>query len=703
MKRSLMVLALLGTTALTPDPVYASPQAVAFVAGSLGVAGGTALATTYAATYASGALFAASAFGGFVVRTAVGIGLSFLANKLFAPDMPPPSARMVNFAQPKAYAEYAYGRTRKGGILGFTGFSDSKRYYVPILAAHEIEGFVEHWLDERVVTLNSETDTSLTNIDTSPIGGYGRIDTLDGASGQTANAGLVSAFTEITSAHDFAGLAGAVIWAKRPPQSSFSNIYPTGRQWAYAPVIDGANDIYDPRTDSTGYSNNAALVLAHWIVNRLGRDVDWDEVATEADVADTTVTNAESETQPLWTINGTISDEQEFEDQRAQMAAACDAFIYERADGKAGFKLGRWIEPTVSLSADDFFALELTEGQWGADAVDEVAVTYMEPENAWRETPSGVWVENDVAKAVRDEPQLYMINNHNQAARIAKRIAKTKRAKYQLKATIGMMGYELLGQRFFRLVHEEMGIDEYFEVGELVREGVSQFSVTANSVNASDFDFDAATEEPTRPTYSSVTSNDDIPDVSGLTATAVDGGSVAFSWTAADDSLVQQVRYRLTTETDWQVTTAPEGETQVVVTGLLDGGEYEYQARNRTGSYRVGNWAPDTSPIPSVTVIANSTAPAILDAFSATVDGSDVDLAFTAPNDPNYSATRIYRADDSTDFNDAVLIRTEYGAPNTADTWTDTAPGSGGWSYWAEPINTSGVAGTKSGPQSVTI
>jgi len=53
----------------------------------------------------------------------------------------------------------------------------------------------------------------LTNITTSPIANYGRIDVLDGASGQAANAGLVSAFTEITSAHDFAGLAGAVIWA----------------------------------------------------------------------------------------------------------------------------------------------------------------------------------------------------------------------------------------------------------------------------------------------------------------------------------------------------------------------------------------------------------------------------------------------------------------------------------------------------------
>jgi hypothetical protein len=671
------------------------------LAGALGVAGGSALAAT--AAYAAGASFAGTVVGGFLVRTVVGIGLSLLAAKLFSPGIgtPPPSDRMVNFAQAKSYAEYVYGRARKGGPLGFTGFTDSKRYYVPILAAHEIEGFIEHWLDERVVTLNSETDTSLTNITTAPIAGYGRVDAFDGSSGQTANSGLVSAFTEITSSHDFEGLAGATIWAKRPPQSEFSKVYPNGRQWSYAPVIDGANDIYDPRDLSTGYSNNAALVLAHWIVNRLGRQVDWDEVGDEADVADISVTNAESETQALWTLNGVISDEQEFESQRAQMAAACDAFIYERTDGKVGFKLGRWITPTVTLSADDCFALELSEGQWGSNAVDEVVVTYVEPQNAWRETPSGTWVENDVTIPVRDEPQLYMINNHNQAARIAKRIAKMKRSQYQLRATIGMNGYELIGQRFFRLVHAEMGIDEYFEVGELVRENVSQFTLTANSVSSTDFDFVAATEEPTRPDYGSVTNNDDIPDVAGLSASTVDAGGIDFSWTATDASLVQQVQLRVQGETEWQIVTAAEGENQVRVTGLIDGETYEYQARNRTGSYRVGDWAPTTPG--TITVIANSTAPGDLTAFTATVNGLDVDIDFTAPNDANYFGTRIYRADDSTDFNDAILVHTEYGIPSSADSWTDIGVGSGGWSYWAEPINSSGVAGTLEGPESVTI
>ena len=413
---------LLATTALTPTPAAAAPV-VGFILGAVG-ATGAAVALGISSGVVAGSLFGATFWGAFAVRTVLSIGLAALASSLGPkPSMPPPSARMVNFAQPISYAEWAFGRTRKGGPIGFTGFHNLRRYYVPILAAHEIQGVVEHWLDERAVTLNGEPSQNLSNI--APIAGYGRINTLTGAPSQTVDAGLDAAFTEITAAHDFKGLSGAVIWAKRPSASAFTDIYPLNRQWAYAPVIDGNNQIYDPRDDSRKFTNNAALVLAYWLTEVLGRDVDWSDVAVEANASDQLVTNGEGGTQAKWMINGSISDEQEFEDQRAQMAAACDAFVYERADGKVGFKVGRWIEPTVTLTDDDFYALEITEGNWGAGAPNEVAVTYTEPENAWRETPGGTWIEDAAARPIRDAPQLFMVTSNNQAARMAKRIAST--------------------------------------------------------------------------------------------------------------------------------------------------------------------------------------------------------------------------------------------------------------------------------------
>lgn len=698
MKRSALFAAFLATTALTPKPAEAAPV-VAFTAGLLGIAGGSALAAT--AAYGAAAAFAGTFWGGFLVKTVLSVGLSAIAAKLAqkSPNMPPPAARMANYAQPISYAEWVFGRTRKGGPLGFTGFKSLRRYYVPILAAHEIEGFVEHWLDERVTGLTSSTDPLESNIDTYPMSNDGRIDTFTGAPGQTADPGLVLMFPEITEEHDFAGLAGAVVSAWRPAPENFSLIYPRGREWAYAPVIDGNNQIFDPRDGTRKYTNNAALVIAYWLTEILGREVDWPSVETEARASDGLVMNAQGEMQPRWTINGTISDEQEFEDQRAQLAGACDAFMYERPDGKVGFYVGRWIEPTITLTADDFTRFELSSGGWGGAVPDEVAAIYTEPENAWRETPSGAWVHRSVTKPIRDEPPLYLVTNHNQATRLNRRLARMKNAKYRLQGTVPMIGHELIASRFFRVIHSEMGVDAYFEVGEWVREATGVFSVTATSVDPSDFADDVS--EPARPVYNDVVSNDDIPDVEGIGAVTVDGGAIDISWTATDESYSQQVNIRATGETDWQVVSAADGKNSLRITGLIDGQEYEYQVRNRTPARRVGAWKPDTPN--TISVVANSTAPAALAAFNAGLAGADVDVTLTAPNDANYFATRIYRSTGSTDFGDAVLVRTEYGIPSNADEWTDVAPGSGAQRYWAEPINQSGVAGPRSGPSLVNV
>lgn len=603
MKRSLLFAALMGCTMLTPRPAEAAPV-VAWVAGAVGASAATASAIGIAVgagtAYAAGASFAASVVGGFIVKTVVAIGLSALAQQLAPkPTSPPPSIQMGNFAQPVSYAEWVYGRARKGGFLGFTGFASGTRYYVPILAAHPIEGVVQHWLDERVVTLTGQADHKVSNIAEAPIAGYGRIDVFDGAPGQQVHPGLKTFFADVTDDFDFKGLSGAVIWATRPPQSSFTQIYPEGRQWAYAPVLDGKNDLFDPRDTSRRFSANAALVLADWIVEILGRDVDWDEVADEADACDVQVLNAEGYLQNRWELNGILSDEQDFEGQRVALAAACDAFIYERTDGKVGFSVGRWIEPNLVLGPDDFLSLELASGEFGADAPDEVAGVYIEPENGWRETPSGAWVERDVAKPIRDEPQLFMATNHNQIARLNKRLARTKRARFQLTATIGFRGYEILGgrtggraHRFVRVVLPEHQIDEVFEVGELTREASGVFSLTANSVSLEDFAFDAATEEPARPVYDSVQGDSGIPVPTGLAVTASGGGSATLHWDAQSGAYGQELRYQLTAgPSPWTNVQADEGAVSLQLTGLTGGEEYAVQIRNRSAGLGLSDWS----------------------------------------------------------------------------------------------------------------
>ncbi|WP_276716859.1 hypothetical protein [Pseudooceanicola nitratireducens] len=718
MKRKLLILSLLASTAMTaPTQAKATPPVLGFIQGiaasiaGSAVLGGTVASAGFLTGVSAGAL-GAGFFGTLGGRILLSLGLSYLSQALMPrPSVPEPSATLANFAQPVSYAETVYGRCRKGGPLGFTGFNavadvvtgaaGAKRHYSPILAAHSCHQIVTHFLDEREVELDANG-----TVITPPMANWYRIRPFLGQPGQTADATLVNSFAEVTSAFDFAGLAGAHIWAARPPQDQFSAIYPTGRQGAYTPVIDGKDTIYDPRSDATGFTRNAGLILADWILG-MGQSVDWDEVAAEADASDVVVTNGDGGTQPKWRLDGKLSDDQEFEDQRAQLAAGCDAWMYERADGKVGFRVGRYIEPTVTLTQEDFLSVEFTEGGWGRDAPTEVAAKYIEPNNNWREAPSAPYVIESGERQVREEPSLYMVSSHNQASRLNKRIAKVKRPKYQFRGTLGLMGYFLRGHRFVRV--QALGIDAVFEVGELWRnEGGISFDIVANSVEADDFEFVAALEEPDRPVFAKVENDDTITVPTGLAGSAQDGGSILWSWDDQDPSLTQQLRIRKSGESDWLIIDVPAEQAYQLTSGLVDGETYEAQTRNRTPALRSSDWAPG-API-AVQAVANSTPPVAHADFTATLNGSDVELVFTAPNDPNYYATRIYRALDSTYFADAALIHTEYGIPSNADGYTDPTPAAGNQSYWVVPINQSGkpdedgtLPGTGTGPEIVAV
>ncbi len=645
----------------------------------------------------------------FAVKTLVAVGLS----RLLAPKPPQVGARhvdrLVNYAQPVTYLQHVLGRTRVGGVIGFTGFTDhadvvtgqtgAKRHYSVVLAAHPCAGVVTHYLGDREVEIDADG-----TVITPPLEGVYRIRPFLGGPGQAADAELVAAFSEVTTSFDFAGLSGAHLWARRVRQEEFSTAFPTGREAVYAPVIDGHNGIYDPRDDSTGHSRNAALIIAWWITQIMGQSVDWDEVAAEADVCDETVTNAEGGSQPRWRIDGVLSDDQDAEEQRQALQRACDAWMYERPDGAIGFRVGRYVAPQVTLTEADFLSCELVEGDAGRDWPTEIVAEYVEPANGWKDSPSGVIELDAGARQVRETVALPMVTSHNQAARVIARLGTAARARWRLSGTLTPAGLLLQGQRFVAVqIH---GIDAVFEVVELTEaEDGAHFDLVARSVTAADFAFTAATDEPARPAYGTVSSDDAVPAVTGLTVVAQDGPILLAQWPAQDESLSQQIRISPAGAGAWQTSDVPAGDTLARLAAVVDGAAYDVQIRNRTAAARVSAWSATVT----VTALANSTAPAAVSGLSAVATGSDVAVSFTAPSDANYHAARILRADYAAgysgayDIADAVVLRTEYGLPGNPDSWTDTGLAAGHYAWWVRPINASGVAGAAAGPVTLTI
>ena len=715
MRRVVLAALLCSTAILVPQAAEAGPlvSAVGFLIGGAGFGAVTSIFGVAAGTLG----FSALTFG---LRIAGSLALSSVAARLAPrPRVPPPADRMRNFAQERAPMERIYGRVRKGGPMGFTGFrtdvqqitgytgttpiltatSKPTRYNVILIAAHRTKGLVQWYLDSREAEVDANSE-----ITTAPMAGHGALRAYRGAAGQAPDPVLRAVFGEITADHDFAGLSYVVLEARRASGDEFTEVYPSGMEWQATPVWDGDDQIFDPRDDSTGYSANAALVIAReatfW-----GREVDWDEVAAEADICDQLVTNGDGGTQLRWTINLTLDDSAPWETVRDTMGLACGAWWYQRPDGKLGFKVGRWIAPTVTLTDRDFLSLRIGDQEFGPDVAGEFVVTYIEPSRQWREAPSGAFVV-EAGKARREEP-CYAIDSHNQAARVAKLLARAARPDFRVSGTIKLIGYEVIGQRFVRITSAALGRDLVIEVTKLERnsDGIS-FAIEGVSTTEADYDFNAAVEEPARPVNLAVENEDAVPMVMGLSGAAVAGtGGVAqieWSWTAPADAALRQV-FRLRSiaagMVDWQEGTIGAKSASYLATGLLDGAAYDAQVRSRAAS---GRMSADWSDIVTVTAVANSTAPAALVAFAAAATGGGGEVTFTAPNDPVYYAARIFRGPTTT-FDDAGVVRIEYGASGIADLWTDAGLAPGTYSYWAEPINASGIAGPPSGPSTITI
>lgn len=731
--RRLIAALLCGTALSVPAPAKAAP-AVLFVQGIAASLGAYGAAGATVGLALGGAAAAGVAVGTFLTTTLVGkallgLGASAIISALTPrPEIPKPSRSYQNFAQAISPMDRVYGELRKGGIFGLrSGRKKNYFYWSVTLAAHSCAGVVDHYLDLDKVLVNDAGEV-ITEPYWQPVKlqSYVDLHVYTGKAGQAADPTLVAAMPAVTDAHDFAGHTYIAVRAQKASLEKGLSVYSQGQRPAIVPLLRGWDEIYDPRTGEAGYSNNWALCFAHELSVVWGLPVDWARVAIEADVCDELVTNRAGGLQARWTFNHTFGYDQDFEAVRAQFMGAADAFIWQRADGVVDFYVGRWHEPTLTIGEHDVFALTESDGNIGLNPPTEFFAEYREPSNGHRETPTGAFVVEDSDRRIARPLALYGVNSHNQAIRAIKPLARAERARRKFQAVFGLVGFEIMAgrsadgidglfHRFLRISHPLLGDDVLVEVGrlEMNPDGFT-FSAELSESSAETRAFDAAAEEPTPPEYNSdaISGNDDIDTIDDLAGVAVSGaGGVAqiqWTWTAPHESLNPVLRHRQAGQ-DWVEIVLPTETSEFTATGLIDGATYEAQIAARSSGFQYSAWMP-VDPVP-VVALANSTPPAQhpTGSFSTSQIGGDVTLTFTAPNDGNYYATRIYRADYSAgysgpyDIDDAALVHLEYGAANAVDSWTDTAVPSGHSAWWIVPINASGVAGPATGPETQDI
>lgn len=343
------------------------------------------IASTLIATAVTAAVVAASAFA-----------LSRLtAPKPSALGTGPPSV----FRQSISNSFIVYGRRRVGGLLVFfhsvkTG-GKHYRYFVIACAGHRCAGNPTFMLNDDTVTVDSNG-----KVTSGPYADAAWLWFVRGTDTDVANATFVSECGgKWTSAHK--GLGIAKIYAKFRMnddviEAGLPNI---------TVIIDGKDDITDPRDDSEGFTNNAALVFYDWM--QLAREEggfgayddeipsdDW--VSAQANVCDETVDG-----EARYAIDAVITTGAAPSEVRDTFVTSC-AGSYSFSEGKHKLRVGYWVPPSETLTEDTLAGPIVVSAFDTADnAANEVSITYIDPTNGYQSSAASTQTTDPAPTDIR--------------------------------------------------------------------------------------------------------------------------------------------------------------------------------------------------------------------------------------------------------------------------------------------------------------
>jgi len=398
-----------------------------------------------AVTAVAGAISATLAAGG-IGAALLRIGGTLLLSTAAQALMPKPQTRMqprtVTIREPVVPRDLVYGRTRKGGVIVFLHSSGSENKFldlVIVLATHRVKS---------IGAIYFEGEMALDADGTAQGRWAGKVlvEKKLGDANQTAFAGLKSALPDKWNEnHRLRGCA-AIRLRLTYDQDAFPGGIPN-----ITVDLEGKDDIWDPRTQTAGYSENPALCLADYMANptwgigaRIGEPDGIDEMSLveAANICDEAVPLAGGGSEPRYACNGVITLSEVpktiIEGMLSSFAGRC-AF----SAGSWRIHAGAWRAPDVALTSDHvrMGGLTLATRVTMSSNFNGVRGQFVSPENDWQPDDfpayaSAVYVGEDGGEQKwRDISLPFTIS-----ASMAQRLAKIELERARRQMTVRLSG-----------------------------------------------------------------------------------------------------------------------------------------------------------------------------------------------------------------------------------------------------------------------
>ena len=588
----------------------------------------------------------------------------------------------------QAPRQIVYGECRVGGTIvkiTTSGDSNYKLHLAIALAGHEIQSLEEIYYNDELLATTSSTvsgetvytvsNTSLTNSENGNAFGSGslvRYTFHDGSQTAVDGVAYAAVVTDYPTTCKFQGIAYVYMEVIYDPEKNagLPNLWFTVK----------GKKVYDPRTASTAYSNNPALIIRDYLSDTLyGLKAQSSEINdtnasggfySSADICDQTVT-LPSGTEKRYTANGFTSASASGDGLLEGLLSSCSGAI-TYTNGQFNLFVGGDRTATLTITDEDLLGpVSISTRGPSGDLYNVVKSIFVDSTSKYEAMESPVY--EDATFLAADTPsgessanykrilemQLPFTSTNTMAQRLHTigLIRQRQTASISLLTTVEYL--KLQPSDWVKVTNTRLGYNEKtFEVISTTLDFLENdgniFAATRLNLQEIDdavYDYDAADyltpvadganpyggskaiEAPTNLAISQINAQE------GTVAKI----SVQISWTNRDDNAIQgtEIQYRLSTDAadDYKAAgQAGRGISNVVFAGAVVGDQYYVRVRHFSFDNVVSGW---TSPV-NIIIAEPDTITAPTSVSASTGKLGFIEIGFTAPAVDSVSSVNIY-------------------------------------------------------------
>ena len=338
--------------------------------------------------------------------------------------------RQLNFRQPITSRKLIYGTIKVGGPIIYisttakNGKANTYLHMIVAHASHEVNGIVSWFIDGNEIPASSLSNgADGGSVNAGDYNGKVRINPHLGADGQSADSDLIAEIpSEWTSNHQLNGIFYNYFRLEFD-QDLFKSM-------PQVSVLVQGKKIFDPRTNTTAYSANSALVLRDYLTDSLGLNIpasliDDDSVVTAANVCDQNQDLREGGTEKRYEAHGMIdtavSPDKNIKDILSSMHGT---LIY--SNGKFKIMAGTTKTAVLSIDENDFASgLQISPRLSRRENFNAVKGQYVSPTNNYQPSDyppvtSSVFQAEDNGEQIFRELNMPFTTSTSMAQRVSK-------------------------------------------------------------------------------------------------------------------------------------------------------------------------------------------------------------------------------------------------------------------------------------------